>query len=49
MEKSNAPEWRRRLRILAARLDRDVEDEIRFHIDEQVDALVAAGLDREGA
>ena len=47
--------WLRRLRLRlrsildGARLDRELDDEVRFHIEEQIDANVAAGMSPEQA
>ena len=41
--------WRRYLRFWRPNVDADVDDELRFHFEERIDALVAAGLDRDAA
>ena len=43
------PIWRRYLRFLGPNVDADVEDELRFHFEERIEALMAEGLDRESA
>ncbi|MBW3553313.1 MAG: ABC transporter permease [Gemmatimonadetes bacterium] len=43
------PVWRRYLRFFGPDPGADVEDELRFHLEERIDALVAGGLDRETA
>jgi len=44
-------DWRLRLRALFKRtmVEREIDDELRFHVDHQVDAYVARGLQREEA
>src|SRR4051812_8362737 len=41
--------WRRYLRFWRSDIDADLHDELRFHFDERLDALVTAGLTREEA
>ncbi len=41
--------WRRYLRFWRSNVDADVEDELRFHFDERVAALVASGLSGDEA
>jgi predicted permease len=38
------PSWRRYLTFWRTDIDRDVDDELRFHLEERAEALVAAGL-----
>src|SRR5919108_3972265 len=44
-------DWMLRLRTLftRTRVEREIDDELRFHFDHQVDAYVAQGLDRAEA
>src|SRR5262245_40924836 len=44
-------DWRLRLRAVFKRatVEREIDDELRFHLDHQVDAYVARGLEREEA
>ena len=39
------PRWRRYLRFWRANTRADVEDELRFHLEERVDFLIARGMD----
>ena len=41
--------WRRYLRFWRSNVDADVDDELRFHFDERVEALVALGLSPDEA
>ena len=41
--------WRRYLRFWRPNVEADVDDELRFHFEERIDVLVAAGLEREEA
>jgi predicted permease len=41
--------WRRYLRFWRANVDADLDDELRFHFEERIEALVAAGLTRDDA
>ena len=43
------PIWRRYLRFFGPNIGADVEDELRFHFEERIAALMAEGLDRESA
>lgn len=43
------PMWRRYLRFFGADPGADVDDELRFHLEERVDALVAAGWSEDAA
>ena len=43
------PKWRRYLRFWRSNLDADLDDELRFHLEERMEALVATGLTREDA
>src|SRR5262245_45599633 len=44
-------DWKLRLRALLKRtaVEREIDDELRFHFDHQVDAYIAQGLGREEA
>ncbi|MQA89448.1 MAG: FtsX-like permease family protein [Gemmatimonas sp.] len=44
-----APIWRRYLRLLGDDFAGDVDDELRFHLETRIDALVAEGMSREAA
>jgi predicted permease len=41
--------WRRYLRFWRSNVDADVDDELRFHFEERIEALVAGGLTRDDA
>src|SRR5947209_17687660 len=41
--------WRRYLRFWRPNVDADVDDELRFHFEERIEALVAGGLTRDAA
>src|SRR6185437_16427018 len=41
--------WRRYLRFWRPSIDADLDDEIRFHFDERIAALVASGMTLEDA
>jgi putative ABC transport system permease protein len=41
--------WRRYLRFLRSDIDADLDDELRFHFEERLDALIAGGLTSEEA
>lgn len=43
------PAWRRYLRFWRPSIDADLDDELRFHFEERIEALVASGLTREAA
>ena len=45
----SVPVWRRYLRFFGPDPGADVEDELRFHVEERIDALVAGGMDPEAA
>jgi predicted permease len=44
-----APAWRRYLGFFGARPERDVDDELAFHVQERIDEYIAAGLNPEAA
>ena len=46
---TNVPAWRRYLRFWRSDPKRDVDDEVRFHVDSLTDELVARGWPREAA
>ena len=41
--------WRRYLRFWRSEIDADLDDELRFHFEQRIDALVASGLARDEA
>ena len=48
-ERAPEPRWRRYLRFWTSNIAADVDDEIRFHIEERIDDLVAGGMHPEAA
>src|SRR5690348_15257442 len=41
--------WRRYLRFWRSEIDADLDDELRFHFEQRIEALVASGLARDEA
>lgn len=46
---SDSPRWRRYLRFLGPDVEGDVEDELRFHLEERTAEYVARGMSPEEA
>src|SRR5262245_8139578 len=46
---ADSPGWRRYLRFWRADLDADLDDEFRFHLDAEIERLIAQGMTPEGA
>ena len=44
-----SPKWRRYLRFWGANAEQDLDDEFRFHLDTEIEELVAAGMSPERA
>jgi len=44
-----ASSWRRYLSFFGARVERDVDDELAFHVQERIDEYIAAGMDPDAA
>jgi putative ABC transport system permease protein len=44
-----ATSWRRYLSFFGARVERDVDDELAFHVQERIDEFIAAGMDPDAA
>src|SRR5918997_3763225 len=49
MTPTDPPKWRRYLRFWRADVDADVDDELRFHFETRLEALVAQGVTPEDA
>ena len=46
---TRSPKWRRYLDLFGARPERDVDDELAFHVQARIEEYVAAGLDADAA